>query len=62
MRIWECPFVMVKNKELEEKSMNSIALGAENTKKRALFLSVKHMLESIQFRDYIDATAFRYGG
>ena len=35
--------VMVKNKKLEELSMNSTALGAENTKKESIiFISEAH--------------------
>ena len=50
--------VMVKNKELEELSMNSTALGAENTKKESIiFISEAHekfyyeKLEEVRYQD-----------
>ena len=50
--------VMVKNKELEELSMNSTALGAENTKKESIiFISEAHekfyyeKLKEVQYQD-----------
>lgn len=50
--------VMVKNKELEELSMNSTALGAENTKKESIiFISEAHekfyyeKLKEVRYQD-----------
>ena len=50
--------VMVKNKELEELSMNSTALGAENTKKEnIIFISEAHekfyyeKLKEVRYQD-----------
>ena len=50
--------VMVKNKKLEELSMNSTALGAENTKKESIiFISEAHekfyyeKLEEVRYQD-----------
>ena len=40
--------VMVKNKELEELSMNSTALGAENTKKESIALALTMIPEEMR--------------